>query len=116
MPFDLHASELTSDSFAMYDKDRMRLQREMQHDFEHASITSTSTVHNIGGGAFQDNDSDDSLGIRASARGYRTGGNMLPTESPAIDSKMFSNQFADFSMDAGEIGRASCRERGEVAV
>ncbi|RPA75790.1 hypothetical protein BJ508DRAFT_379860 [Ascobolus immersus RN42] len=117
MPFDQHASDLTSDSFAMYDKDRMRLQREMQHDFDHASISSTSTVHNIRGATFQDNDSDDSLGIRASARGYRTGGNMLPTESPAIDSKMFSNQFADFSMDAGdfdddssvEIGRGSYR-------
>lgn len=116
MPFDQYASDITTGSLPMYDKDKMRLQREMQHDFDHASITSTSTIHN-GRGITTDNDSDISLGIRASARGYRTGGNMLPTESPAIDSKMFSNQFADFSMDAGdfddesvEIGRGGYRK------
>lgn len=84
--------------------DRLRLGREVAHDFAHDSFSSNSSR---GGANDNNNDEEtDTLGsfdISRDARGTSTRRVDMLQHTPTIDSQLFSQEFADFTM-AGRDG------------
>lgn len=98
--FDTEVSGVSNYSnapFPPYDRDRMRLQREMEREFDHTSFTSSSE-QDIRGDAFD----EDTIDFKSSQRRHD-----ILDFSPAINSRLLATEFADFSMAAPDFDRSS---------
>ena len=105
---------------ASIERDRLRLQRELDRDLDHPSFSSSSIsgLENAGRPFnYEEEDETNTFDIDNDARATSTrkvnfNANMLPS-SPAVSSRILATEFADFSMagneytqDSVEMGRA----------
>lgn len=109
---------------ASIERDRLRLQRELDRDLDHPSFSSSSIsgLENAGR-PFNDAEEDetntfdiDNDARATSTRKVNFNTNMLPS-SPAVSSRVLATEFADFSMAGNEytqdsvvVGRAKAKQ------